>query len=167
MTDDPLDPTDAASAEERAANGENPPEAEELFERGSLDGEGVTPQTLIGKREPVKVTVSIGKAEVPVRGDGLLNPKRLGRVLVTYRYQGQTEVAHHEDPEDEAKVTNWTIRQNLSALYVRHANDVPALLRREFEELLAIEPEQAGRVLGDLTRMAADVGVVFETPSTA
>lgn len=152
MADDPLND---ASAEERANNGEEPLTEEELFPMGALDGEGITPQTVVPRRAEPTVTVSIGKAEVPMRDGGLLNPNKLGRVLVTYRWKKNEDVGLHNDGEHPEKITDWVIRQHLEALYVQHANDVPALLVREFDNLRRDDPEAAGALLDELQRLMA------------
>lgn len=158
MTDDPL--TDAASAEERAAAGEQPPEAEELFPMGALDGDGVTPQNMIPKGANVALTVSIGSAKVPLKGGGLLDHRKFGRVLTTYRVKSNVPVYHHGDSKDKAKVTGYELTQNLEAVHVEHANNVEALVEREFADLLAADSEAAGRLLTRMTRAAAEVGAV-------
>lgn len=151
MTDDPIpsENGDASSITERAANGEH---AEELFPAGSLEGDAKTPQNIIRKGLPVKVTASIGKAEVPMPTGGLLDPDKAGRVLVSYAHAKNEDVRE----EEGGKTIGWKIRQHLRATYVEPANDEAALIRREFEALLALDAERAGGLLDELKALAAE-----------
>lgn len=144
---EPLD--DAASVEDRAQNGEHMEEAEQLFEDGVLDGDGVTPQNLIRKGLPVELTCSLSRAEVPLR-TSLPNPGRYGRAIVTYLPAPAHAVPVRQDPADAAKVTSWKVRQDLRVTHVRDANDSEALIAEEFETLLTDAPEKASALLDRL-----------------
>lgn len=124
------------------SDGEEP----EFFPLGSLEGDGVTAQTLVKKGLPMEVTVAIGSAEVPVPGGGLLDPNKGGRVMVSYAYWKTIEVPTVED----GKIVGWKVRQMLRAAYVAQANDEARLVRDEFEALLALDPVRAGQVLDQL-----------------
>lgn len=142
------------SRSDRAAAGEHEEEAAELFPTGSLEGEGPSPQTLVKKGLPLELTVSLSRAEVPLRG-GLLDPNRYGRLLVTYLPGKVEEVPVRDDENDPARVTGWKLRQHVRATYVEAAADVPALIRAQFEQLAQAEPAAAGRLLDQLRELAA------------
>jgi hypothetical protein len=124
-------------------------EQAELFPVGSLEGDDMTPQKFIKKGLPVEVTVAIGQAEVPMSGGGLLDPERRGRVLVSYAFAKNIEIPTIED----GKLKGWKIRQMLRSTYVEQANDEAALIKKEFEALLALDASEAGAVLDDLGAM--------------
>lgn len=118
----------------------------ELFPFGSLEGEDtVTPQRMIKKGLPVEVTASIGKAEVPLKS-GMLDPNRRGRVLVSYRFHKNEDIAQVEDGD----IKSWKIRQNLKATFVEDAGDEATLIKREFANLMELDSAAAGRLLDDL-----------------
>ncbi len=95
-------------------DGQDPDEgAAELFPTGALEGDAVTPQSLIKKGLPTQLVVSLSKAEVPIRGKGLVDP-------------------------------------NKCAMYVEDANDVAALIRTEFEALVAKDGAAATALLAEL-----------------
>lgn len=124
----------------------------ELFPMGTLEGEGITPQRLIKKGLPVEVTVSIGKAEVPMPSGGLMDPNKSGRALVSYVFGKNEDIPQFED----GNIVGWKIRQNLRATYVQNANDEAELIRREFEALMALDGEAAGRVLDELKTLFSE-----------
>lgn len=129
---------------DRAANGGA--EAEELFPLGALEGDELTPQKLIKRGLPVEVTVALGTAEVPVKGQGLLDPEKSGRVLVTFAFWKNIEVPTVE----EGRIVGWKIRQMLRPTFVAQANEEAPLVRAEFEKLLALDPVRAGALLDEL-----------------
>lgn len=122
----------------------------ELFPVGSLDGDSIAPQKLIKRGLPVEITVSIGKAEVPVRGEGLLDPEKSGRSLVSWAFLKNEEVPSYDS---EGRINGWKVRQHLRATFVKQANDEVPLIRSEFEALLAIDAPQAGKLLDELKVM--------------
>lgn len=99
---------------DRAGAGEHEQPEEELFPLGSLEGDGKSLKTLLRGGLPVEVTTSILSAEVPIRGGGLLDPERAGKVLVSY------EVAKVETVliREEGKIVKAKIRQVLRPTYV-------------------------------------------------
>lgn len=118
----------------------------ELFPLGSLEGEDtITPQRMIKKGLPVEVTASIGKAEVPLKS-GMLDPNKRGRVLVSYRFHKNEDIALVE----EGTIKGWKIRQNLKATFVEDAADETKLIKNEFASLMALDSAAAGRLLDDL-----------------
>ena len=127
-------------------------EPEELFPLGSLEGDELTPSKIIKKGQAVEVTVSIGSAEVPMPSGGLLDPERTGKVLVSYAFSKQTQVPLR----DGEQITGWKIRQELRATHVRSANDPVALIRAEYENVLARDEAGAGRLLEELKQLFAN-----------
>lgn len=153
MSDDPLQDTTVA---ERAANGEPEPDEAELFPLGSLDGDSITPQSLVKRGMDVEVTASLTRAEVPNRG-GLFNPSKYGRALVTCLPSTAEYVPLRADDAHPQRVTGWKLRQTLRVTYVTPADDVAELIRHEFEALLASDAEAAGKVLEAMRDTAAEV----------
>lgn len=145
-----------ASVRERAENGEHleTPTEEELFPLGSLAGDSLTPQSYVKRGLPVELTVSMRSAEIPNRG-GLLKPDAYGRCIVTYLPGEKDDVPVRGD--DGVKIKGYKIRQHVRPTFVQDANDVPALLRREFEALLAEDPQTAAHTLEHMRDAAAEV----------
>lgn len=134
------------------------PTEAELFPAGSIEGDAVTPQTYIKKGLPIKVTVSLSRAEVPTRA-GLLNPDKAGRVLVDYVPAGKHDVPEREGGSATGKVVGYKIRQELTATFVTDANDDATLARNAFAALLATDAPNAGALLAELRQMAeAEIG---------
>ncbi len=131
-----------------------------MFPSGALEGDAVTPQNLVKKGLPTKLVVSLSKAEVPIRGKGLVNPNKYGRAIVTYLPAKTHELPIREDEHDGAKVTGWKVTQDLRAMYVEDANDVAALIRSEFEALVASDGAAATALLAELRGMATGVRAV-------
>jgi hypothetical protein len=157
---DPLETKDTPPADleerrrrsiaEQAGEAETEPPADgdtELFPLGSIEGDELTPQKIIKRGLPVEVTVSIGKAEVPVKGNGLMDPEKTGRVIVSYAFASNTEIP---TTDETGRVVSWKVRQSLRATHVAPANDREALIRAEFDALLALEGDAAGRLLDEL-----------------
>lgn len=149
---DPLDDA-AASVEQRAKNGDHMEAEDEstLFPVGSIDGDDMTPQARIKRNLPVKVTASIGKAEVPLRS-GLLDPNKSGRVLVSYRHSKDEDVPERKGGEGAERydIVGWTIRQHLTATYVQPANDEADLIRSEFAALCTLDARKAAELHAEL-----------------
>lgn len=132
----------------------------DLFPSGALDGDDVTPQNLVKKGLPTKLVVSLSKAEVPIRGKGLVNPNKYGRAIVTYLPAKTHELPIREDEHDGAKVTGWKVTQDLRAMYVEDANDVPALIRAEFEAFMALDANAAVALATELKETATGLRAV-------
>lgn len=148
MGDDPMqDHPDSVNG--RAANEAEPTEAE-LFPVGSLAGDSVTAQTLVRRGLPTAVTVSLAMAEVPTK-DGLVDPNRSGRVLVSY-VPGKVE--HVPERDDDGKVKGWKLRQHLRPTFVADANDETSVARNAFAALLATDAPAAGALLAELRQLA-------------
>lgn len=124
MTDEPDESTEETTEEE-------------MFPAGSLPGDDITPQSIVKKGLPTTLVVSLSKAEVPIRGKGLVNPNKYGQVLVTYLPAKLHELPIRQDEHDGAKVTGWKLTQDLRALYVEDANDKAAVVRMLFEQVCA------------------------------
>lgn len=141
---------------ERAGNGDAGVPEEELFPKGSLPGDDITPQSIVKRGLPTTLMVSLMKAEVPFRGKGLADPNRFTRVLVQCLPAKVNELPLREDKADPAKVTGWKVTQELRVVHVATADEPAALMRSEFEVLLAEEPKAAGALLEELRMMMID-----------
>lgn len=149
MTDDQIDETEAG-----------PPPEEEMFPTGSLPGDEISPQSLIKKGLPIELVVSLSKAEVPIRGNGLVNPNAYGQVLVTYLPGKLHELPIRQDEHDGAKVTGWKLTQDLRAMYVEDANDRAGLITAQFEALCATDGAGATALLANLRELATGLRAV-------
>lgn len=150
MTDEPQDDVQAEA---------EPTEAE-LFPAGSLPGDDITPQSIVKKGLPTQLVVALSRAEVPIRGNGLVNPNRYGQVLVTYLPGKLHELPIREDEHDGAKVTGWKLTQDLRAMYVEDANDRGQLIKAQFEALAAGDGAAATALLAELRTMATGIRAV-------
>lgn len=146
----------ARSIEDRAANGDPGVPEEELFPKGSLPGDDITPQTYVKRGLPVTLMVSLMKAEVPFRGKGLADPNRHGRAIVSYLPAKLNELPLREDSADPAKVTGWKLTQELRIVHVASADDPADLVRTEFEVLLAEDAKAAAEMFVALRAMLVD-----------
>lgn len=142
------------SVSDRAAGGEHRDEPEQMFPVGSLDGDGIAPNRWIKDGVPTELVVSLSKAEVPLHGAGLPDANGYGRCMVTYLPGKKHELPIREDKNETAKVTGKKVSVDLRATFVQDANDVPALVRREFEGLLATSPAAAGKLLDEFKALA-------------
>lgn len=136
------------------------PTEEELFPAGSLPGDDITPQSIVKKGLPTTLVVSLSRAEVPIRGKGLVNPNKYGQAIVTYLPGKLHELPIRQDEHDGAKVTGWKLTQDLRALYVEDANDKGALIRTQFEALTALDAAAATALLAELREMAPGLRAV-------
>lgn len=134
-----------------------PPTEDELFPKGSLAGDSITPQTLVKRGLPIEVTVSLSKAEVPTKG-GLLNPNKAGRVLVSYLPGTVHEVPQRDGDEDT--LIGWKLRQDLRATFVEDANDEANLIRKEFAALVQLDGAAAVTLLAELKSMVTGLRAV-------
>ena len=139
-------------------NDDQTPE-EEMFPSGSLDGEHIQPQQVIKKGTPTEVTVSIGKAEVPLKS-GMIDPNKMGRCLVSYAFLKNEDVPHFEGEGSARRITRWKIRTHLTATYVEPANDEAELIRSEFEALVALDGKAATALLAELKDIAGALRAV-------
>jgi hypothetical protein len=144
------------SISERAEDGDAGVPEQEMFPSGSLDGEGVTPQTYVRKGLPTELRVALSKAEVPLRGSGVPNPNQFGRAIITYLPGAQKALPVREDKNDPAKVTGHKVTVDLRVTHVADANDTAGLVRTEFEVLLAQEPNRAAALLDELRSMVTE-----------
>jgi hypothetical protein len=133
---------------------------EELFPAGSLPGDDITPQTIVKKGLPAQLVVSLSKAEVPIRGDGLVNPNKYGRALVTYLPGKLHELPIRQDQNDGAKVTGWKLTQDLRAIFVEDANDSAEMVRTEFAAVMAQDGAAAQALLAELRELATGIRAV-------
>lgn len=138
----------AASIAQRAADDEPEPE---LFPMGSVEGDAKTLKTLIRAGQSVKQTVSIGRAEVPLTGTGLLDPDKEGMLLVSYEVAGYEPVPEREGERHEGKrVVGWKLRTNLRAIHVERVNGEEGAIEANFAALLDADEERAGALLDRL-----------------
>ncbi len=142
-------------------DGQDPDEAAaELFPNGALEGDALTRQGVFRKGLATELVVSLSRAEVPIRGKGLVNPDKYGRVLVTYLPGKLHELPIRQDEHDGARVTALKLTQDLRAMYVEDANDVAALIRSEFEALVAKDGAAATDLLAELRALATGIRAV-------
>jgi hypothetical protein len=140
------------SVADRAADGES--DQLEAFPVGVIEGDAkVTHKTLIRPGEAVEYTVSLGRAEVPMRG-GLVDPRKAGRCLVSYEAaDGGLPVPQRED----GKVKAWKIRQSLRPVYVEPwpLEDAEAI-GLLFGTLMEASPQAAMKLVDGLQARAAE-----------
>jgi hypothetical protein len=112
----------AESVADRAANDDGEPTQEEMFPKGVLEGDNkVTLAKLIRANESVEVTASLMSAEVPLRG-GLVDPRREGKVVVSYEAARYIPVPQREGEPGDKKVKGWKVRCQLRPTYVEPAD---------------------------------------------
>lgn len=144
MTDDDFHDT---SVESLADDGHD---ELEMFPVGSIAGEGPSPQSLVNKGLPIELTVSMSRAEVPMTGQGLLDPNEGGRLLVSILPGKVDYVPVREDKDDPDRVSKWKIRQNVRVTYTQQVADIPSLIRSLYEELAAGSRSDAEHLLQQL-----------------
>ena len=146
------DRDDAGSIGDRAGNGDG----EELFPLGSLEGDERTLGNLT-RGKPTEVTVSLSKAEVPLRG-GLLDPSKLSRAVITYEPAKYVEVPIREQqPDGSRKIVSWKIRNVTRAVYAEALPDDPGdLARWALARLIAADPQAAARFADQVQEMVAE-----------
>jgi len=128
----------------------------EMFEMGSLEGEGKTLKTLIKAGQGVETTVALSRAEVPLR-NGLPDPDKPIRALVTGVFQSAKELAKREDAGNPMKVTGWKLAVGLRADYVEAVPSTDeGLITQRFRAMLEVEPAAAGRLLEQLQALASE-----------
>lgn len=125
----------------------------ETFPMGAVEGDAkVSLRSLVKAGEPVEHTASLRAAEVPMRG-GLVDPRKPGRVLVSYEVAKIETVAVRE----EGKVTGWKIRQALRPTFVEPVGASDGdLLVHYFRELIAASPSEGGQVADRIAAVAAE-----------
>jgi hypothetical protein len=131
-------------------------EQAEMFPNGTLEGEGKTLKTLVKPGQDVQTTVALSRAEVPLR-NGLPDPDKPVRALVTGIFQSVKPTAKREDAGNAMKVTGWKIAVSLRADYVEA---VPAtdegLITQRFRAMLEVDPAGAGRLLEQLQGLTSE-----------
>ena len=133
-----------------ATGAEQEPEQEEMFEKGSLEGDGITLKTLVRANKPQHLTVSIKKAEVP-SGAGLADPEKVRTLLVTCEPGKVESVPIRED----GKVREWKHRQTYTPIFVEGAQRGEAgRIEASFGTLLKEDPKAAGKLLDRLQERA-------------
>lgn len=110
------------SIAERAEDEPETPTQEELFPRGSLEGDPrTTLSNIIRGGMAVEVTASLMAAEVPVRNGALFDPEQAGEVLVTFAFQKVEVVAKRDG---NGILEYWKLRQVLRPSYVQDAGQM-------------------------------------------
>jgi hypothetical protein len=128
----------------------------EMFPNGTLEGEGKTLKTLVKPGQAVETTISIGKAEVPLR-NGMPDPDKPMRALVTGIFQSCKPTARREDAGNPVKVTGWKLAVHLRADFVEAVPfDDAGLIAQRFRAMLEVEPSAAGRLLEQLQALASE-----------
>jgi hypothetical protein len=127
----------------------------EMFPNGTLEGEGKSLKTLHKPGQAIELTVALSRAEVPLR-NGLPDPDRPMRALVTGVFQKATTLAKREDAGNPMKVTGWKLA---AAMRVEYVEAVPAedsgLIEQRFRAMLEVDPAGAGRLLEQLQALAS------------
>jgi len=135
----------------------DPEEAQgEMFPAGSLEGEGKSLKTLHKPGQAVETTVALSRAEVPLR-NGLPDPDRPVRALVTGVFQSAKTLAKREDAGNPIKVTGWKLTANLRADYVEAVpGDDEGLILQRFRAMLEVDPAGAGRLAEQINAMVGE-----------
>lgn len=137
----------AAAAAEEAMNTDD---LDVLFPDGYFEGDPWLLTQIHKERLPVEVTVSLSRAEVPVRA-GIPDPRKAGRVIVSH------EVAKYEPVpiREEGMIVGWKIRAHLRAIHVEPMGEVPEAIEREFERLMMTDRQAAALLADRLVRLAS------------
>lgn len=147
------DDDDARSIREMAdADAEQQTKAE-LFPIGSLDGDETTLGQLIRGNHSVEVTVSMGSAEVPVRGGGLLDVNREHLLLVTVEPRKIEVVPKREGDRVEGKeIVGYKLRQGATPIFVERVHGEAGAIEAAFIDLLREDETAAAALLERVTR---------------
>ena len=150
----PLD--NVRSISERAADGEGAEPEQETFPAGLFEPKDTkTLKTLVASGLPVATTVSMGKAEVPLRG-GLPDPNRLHRALVTARFHKAEPIAEY-DSDEETKVVAWKVRVTLKPRFVEVVDSVVSVTPEQAAALVAAVGDKVPAALDDLMQELATI----------
>lgn len=141
-----------ASIADRAESDEEPTQ-DELFPKGVLDADGkIQLKNLIRANEGVEVTASLMSAEVPLRG-GLVDPRREGKVVVSYEAAKYIPVPVREGEPGDRKLVGWKIRCQMRPTFVEPADRYYS--RDQVERILAevgvpADSDRGRELLGDV-----------------
>lgn len=153
-------PDDAPQSIREMAEGDAVNQEGELFPIGSLQGDETTLGTLIRSNHKTELTVSMGTAEVPVRGGGMLDVNREHLLLVTVEPRKIETVPQREGDRLEGKeIVGFKIRQTVTPIYVERVQGEGGALVAAFADLLRADEsaalaalegmkDRAGRALG-------------------
>lgn len=120
-----LDAQRGAKPPEADGDDEPPEEAQEEFPMGLFEpSDAKTIKTLIASGLPVELTVSLGAAEIPLRG-GIPDPNKLHRLLITSRFHKAEPIAQY-DSDDDTKIVGWKIRVHMKSRHVEVVSDEAA-----------------------------------------
>lgn len=147
---------------------------EQLFEGAKFEGDdGLSLEGLVSRGSKREVTVSFRSAEFDCPKDsGLLSPTRQGLALVTYRWIKPDMVPLWEQgkPRDQnPELEGWKVRQILEPIWIEKLDGEADIIKANFVELLSADPEEAGRLLEQMTAaMRKAMGVEApEVPASA
>lgn len=139
--------TDDQSIREMADADANDPD-EELFPLGSLEGDETTLKQLVKANHHQTVTVSMGSAEVPVTGGGLLDVNAEHMLLVTVEPRKIEVVPEREgDRVDGKTIVGYKLRQHLTPLHVERVRGEAGAIEAAFTDLLGADEGQAAALL--------------------
>lgn len=155
------DPTENGSADgdmsiaDRAELAAADEEMETLFPEGFIDGEPWNLAQIHKSRVPVEATVSLSRAEIPLR-DGLPDPNKIRRVAVS-TCGGKFEAipTFEEQPDGRSEIVSWKIRATLRATYVEQMGTPEQVVLQEFEKLTLDSPQRAAEIANELVAFAA------------
>lgn len=123
---------------------------ESLFPDGFMDGDEWNLDRVRKSKLPIEVTVSLSKAEVPLRG-GLPDPGKVGRLSVRTGGGKFETIPIYEDEE----IIGWKIRAHRRAMYVEPMGDPDEVIRLEFERLMMSDRQSAAVLADELVRLAS------------
>jgi hypothetical protein len=157
MADEPLDDddrTEDGSIADRAEQGE---EQGEMFPLGVLEGDERTLGNLTRGKPITELTVSLGAAEIPLRG-GLLDPGRLGRALITYEPANYVTVPERETQADGSrKIVGWKVRNVTRAVYAEPVEEDPVdFAEWAFRRALSADPQRGAELADRVSAITAD-----------
>lgn len=125
---------------------------EELFPDGFMDGEAWTLGNIHKSGVPVEATVSLSRAEIPIR-DGLPDPNKFRRVIVSTG-GGKIEAI---PTFEEGDIVSWKIRAHLKVTHIQQMGDPESVVAAEFEKLALANPKRAAEVAEQLVAFAKAV----------
>ena len=145
-------PTLAERAAQAAGLNDPIEELDSLFPDGFVDGDEWALERVRKSKLPIEVTVSLSKAEVPLRG-GLPDPNKVGRLSVRTG-GGKFEVVPVFEDEE---IISWKIRAHRRAMYVEPMGDPEEVITLEFERLMLTNRQSAAELADRLVRNASGV----------
>lgn len=131
---------------------------DEMFPLGCLDGDDQQLGSLVNGALPVELYISLSRTEVPLLG-GLLDPNKGGRAAVSYEaLEYKHKPIREEQPDGSFKIVSWKVTCNAKARLVEPLGDPETVVRREFERLLASDPNRAAEVAEEFMEAMSQTG---------